>query len=134
MSRIVVFTVTDPSRQTRHRIQAELNDSPAARAFRDRLPLEATLSRWGDEYYGDVGLDVPEGPGARTEMEVGELALGPEGRALCLFLGPTPASQGDEPRAISPVQPIGRLLEGIEELKGMGERTRVRVEPARDDA
>jgi putative RNA 2'-phosphotransferase len=128
VKRIVVFSAGATPEHAGLRVQAELNDSPSARAFLERLPLEVKLTRWGDEYYGDVGLDVPEAPDARTEMEVGELAIWPEGRALCIFLGPTPASRSGEPRAISPVNPIGRLLEGVEELKALGEEITLRVE------
>jgi hypothetical protein len=103
-----------------HKIQLEvegskwtvkLNDSASARALLDSLPLEISMSRWGDEYYGDAGLEVAEEPAARTEMQVGELAVWPDGKAVCIFFGPTPASRADEPRAISNVNPIGHLLE-----------------------
>ena len=42
-------------------------------------------------------------------MEVGEVAYWPPGQALCIFFGPTPASVGDEPRAASPVNPLGSI-------------------------
>ena len=48
-------------------------------------------------------------PAAREVMEIGEVAYWPPGRALCVFFGPTPASAGAEPRAASPVNPVGAL-------------------------
>jgi len=98
---------------------AELNDSPSAAALLAALPLEVTMSRWGEEYYGG-DLQGPEEPTARTEMEVGELAIWPAGGALCIFFGPTPASVADEPRAISNVNPIGRILEDVTDLRELG--------------
>jgi hypothetical protein len=97
----------------------ELDDSPTALAFRDRLPATLRMSRWGDEYYGriDTDLGVGEAEDAREVMEVGELAYWPVGNALCVFFGPTPASEGDEPRAASPVNPVGRLEGALEKLK-----------------
>ena len=44
-------------------------------------------------------------------MEIGEFGYWPVGRAFCIFFGPTPVSTGENPRAASPVNPIGRLLE-----------------------
>lgn len=105
-----------------HVLAGELNDSPTARALEGRLPLKVRLSRWGDEYYGSIGapLGVKEAPDAREEMAVGELAYWPPGNALCLFFGPTPASEGPEPRAASPVNPVGRLTGDLGVLKGLG--------------
>jgi hypothetical protein len=103
-------------------LQAELNDSPAARLVAGALPLTASMSRWGDEYYGRVDLDVPEDSSAQELMEVGEIAFWPPGRALCIFFGPTPASTDERPRAASGVLPVGRITRGIEALPGLGSR------------
>ncbi|NIA07814.1 MAG: hypothetical protein GWP14_09330 [Actinobacteria bacterium] len=110
---------------------AELNDSPSVQALVDILPLELRMSRWGDEYYGDCGLDVKEEPQARTLMKVGELAVWPPGSALCIFFGSTPASTGDEPVAASKVNPIGRVNSQLEPLKKLGSSIKVRVELAK---
>ena len=40
------------------KLSAELNDSPAAEKIKLLLPLEFSMSRWGDEYYGDCGIKV----------------------------------------------------------------------------
>ena len=42
-------------------------------------------------------------------LGVGELGYWPHGRAFCIFFGPTPASQGDEIRAASAVNIVGKL-------------------------
>ena len=96
--------------------RGELSESEAAAALASRLPLEVRLSRWGEEYYGDVGepLGVGLAVDARDLLEIGELAYWPPGNALCIFFGPTPASEGEEPRAASPVNPIGRLQDASE--------------------
>jgi hypothetical protein len=86
------------------------------------LPATIRLSRWGDEYYGSLPkpLNVDEAPDAREEMAVGEIAYWPPGNALCLFFGPTPASTGLEPRAASPVNPVGTLSGDMTPLKALG--------------
>jgi uncharacterized protein len=109
-------------------LSAELNDTPSARALLAKLPLEIVMTRWGEEYYGDAGLAVAEEPGARTEMQVGELAVWPEGRAFCIFFGPTPVSRADEPRAYANVNPIGRILWNVPALKELGGTIRLRLE------
>ena len=114
------------------RLTAELNDSPSAKALLEILPLKFRMSRWGDEYYGDCGLAVEEEPQARDLMEVGELAVWPQGSALCIFFGPTPASTADEPRAASNVNPIGRVTSQLDPLKELGPSIHVRVELAEE--
>jgi hypothetical protein len=102
-------------------LTGELNDSATSAALRERLPTTLRMSRWGDEYYGriDADLGVGEADDAREVMEVGELAYWPVGNALCVFFGPTPASEGGEPRAASPVNPVGQLEGGVEKLKAL---------------
>jgi hypothetical protein len=107
---------------------AEMNDSPSAKKFISRFPLEFSMSRWGDEYYGDCGLKVELSHDARDVMEVGELAIWPTGNALCIFFGPTPVSKGNEPRAASPVNPVGRMIDNPGVLKKLGSSIHVRVE------
>ena len=113
------------------KLTAQLNDSPSAKALVKALPMQLSMSRWGDEYYGECGLDVKEEPQARTLMEVGELAIWPPGSALCIFFGPTPASTADDPIAASKVNPVGRVTSQIEPLKELGSSIKVRVELAK---
>jgi hypothetical protein len=100
-------------------LHAQLYESNTSRAFFELLPLKVAMGRWGDEYYGDCGLSVQLEHDARADMEVGELAIWPQGSALCIFFGPTPASVDDRPRAVSPVNPIGRIQEDTEFLKSL---------------
>ena len=111
-------------------MEAELNDSPTAKALVEKLPLTVDLSRWGEEYYGSVGLGKNPEPGAREVMEVGELAYWPPGDAFCVFFGPTPASSNDEPRAASEVTPIGRVNGDPGSLRSLGGRVRATIELA----
>lgn len=110
------------------RLSAELNDSPSAEKLKSLLPLEFSMSRWGDEYYGDCGIETELSQDARDVMEAGELAVWPTGKALCIFFGPTPASKAKEPRAVSPVNPVGKLIDNIEVLKKLGSSIHVRIE------
>jgi len=109
-------------------LSAELNDSVTATKLLSLLPLKFSMSRWGDEYYGDCGIKADLSQDARDIMEVGELAIWPTGNALCIFFGPTPASRGNEPRAVSPVNPVGKLLDSPEALKKLGSSIHVKIE------
>jgi len=109
-------------------LSAELNDSVTATRLLSLLPLKFSMSRWGDEYYGDCGIKTALSQDSRDIMEVGELAVWPAGNALCIFFGPTPSSRGNEPRAVSPVNPVGRLLDSPEALKKLGSSIHVRIE------
>ena len=110
-------------------LTGQLNDSPTAQAIADQLPVTIRMSRWGEEYYGSLpkNPDIGQAPDAREVMAVGELAYWPPGNALCLFFGPTPASEGGEPRAASPVNPVGMLGGDVAALKALGGMVEVTV-------
>jgi hypothetical protein len=91
-------------------LRAELNRSPTAERLYDALPIRASAQRWGDEIYFEIPVDVEAAPDARDVLEIGELAYWPPGDAFCIFFGPTPASSSHEPRAASPVNPLGRIV------------------------
>lgn len=91
-------------------IEADLNDTDTARALADALPLEGKATRWGDEIYFPTDVACELEATARCELDIGELAYWPPGQAFCIFWGPTPASDGDMPRAASDVNPIGRVV------------------------
>jgi len=96
-----------------------LDESPETRrAIAAALPIEGSATRWGDELYFRIPVDVAAEPNARAEVEPGTIAYWPQGNALCLFWGPTPASTGSEPRAASPVNVVARL-DDIAPLSGL---------------
>ena len=90
-------------------MEAELNDSSTARQIWNALPIEGTANTWGDEIYFEIPVVASQEADARADVEVGELGYWPLGHAFCIFFGPTPASTGDQPRAYSPVNVIGRV-------------------------
>lgn len=103
-----------------------LNDGAAARQLAAALPLEVSMSRWGDgEYYGTLRVPISSSEGRKEVFEVGEAALWPDGNAFCLFFGPTPASHGTEPRMASPGIPLGRVVSGVTVLESLGAAIRV---------
>jgi len=91
-------------------MEAELNDSPTAQTIWEALPITGQAKVWGDEIYFRIPVQAEEALDARADVAVGELGYWPVGEAFCIFFGPTPMSTGEEPRAASPVNIVGRLL------------------------
>ena len=109
-------------------VTARLVESETAELVWDALPLEATVSTWGDEIYFRTPVSAGESPDSRAVQEVGAVAYWPSGQALCLFFGPTPASTGNEPRAISPVNPVGMIEDDPQVLRSIGQGAGILVE------
>lgn len=90
-------------------IRATLNNTNTAEAVKKLLPINGHTNVWGDEIYFEVDLDAPLEAGSREEVNVGDLAYWPPGKAICIFFGPTPVSTSHKPAAYSPVNVIGKL-------------------------
>ena len=104
------------------------DENPNTReAIVDALPLEGDAARWGEELYFRTDVDVPA-ENAREEVPVGSLAYWPQGNAVCLFWGPTPASEVEEPRAASPVNVFARV-EDVGVLADLDGGATVRLDP-----
>jgi hypothetical protein len=106
---------------------ARLNQSRTADAIWQALPIEGRASRWGDEIYFPIPLDLSPEDG-REVVEAGDLGYWPPGTAFCVFWGRTPASQADEIRAASPVNIFGRIEEGATDFGRVRSGERVRIE------
>ncbi len=91
-------------------VEAELNESKTSQLIREALPIEAKANLWGEEIYFGIPVKTGSETGAREVVSSGELGYWPPGHAFCIFFGPTPASRGDEIRAASAVNIIGKVL------------------------
>ena len=91
------------------KVEAELNDSKTAQVIWDALPIESNNNLWGEEIYFSIPVKAGQEKGAREVVSAGELGYWPPGNAFCIFFGPTPASRGDEIRAASAVNIIGKV-------------------------
>jgi len=91
------------------RVEARLNDSPSAKSIADALPIKARAQRWGGEIYFRIPVKAELEKDSQDVLEAGELGYWPPGKAFCIFFGPTPASEGDEIRAASQVNIVGRI-------------------------
>ena len=92
------------------KIEAELNASKTAQLIWEALPIEGKANLWGEEIYFAIPVKTGLEAGSREVVSAGELGYWPTGHAFCIFFGPTPASRGDEIRAASSVNILGRIL------------------------
>lgn len=112
---------------------AELNDTFTARAIWKVLPIEGRVQRWGDEIYFEIPVSAELESNAKTDMEIGEIAYWPPGKAFCIFFGPTPASQGKKPRAASQVTVIGCAAGDATVLRQVKTGSLIRLEKCNDN-
>ena len=108
-------------------LKAELNNSDTAQKVFDSLPITGTVNTWGEEIYITTLIKAgPENP--KEVVEPGDIGYWPPGSAICLFFGPTPASEGDEIRPASPVNIIGKIKEDPTQLKQVKARSTITLE------
>ena len=110
--------------------RANLSDSPTVQQLWGALPLEGSANIWGEEIYFEIPLAAEQEPDAREEVDVGTIAYWPTGQAFCIFFGPTPVSTGEQPRAYSPVNILGRIEGNLDELRDVQPGDVVRLQKA----
>jgi hypothetical protein len=120
MTKIVMRTRYD-------KFEIELNDSTTSDALYLALPLEREINVWGGEIYFEIPVHDKLAHGKKI-MEVGEVAYWPEGNALCIFFGRTPASTGEAPEAYTPVTPLGKILTNLETLEELADKTTITLD------
>lgn len=95
------------------RIDLQLDDGLApktVKSFLDCLPLSVQINVWGEELYTKE-TPVKVGPeNSKSLVNLMDVAYWPQGRAICLFFGPTPIGKKGEIKPYSPVNVMGKLL------------------------
>lgn len=107
------------------KFEAELNDTQTAQKIYQILPFKAEAGFWGEEIYFELPLKM-ENENPIEELEIGDLAYWPPGKAFCIFYGKTPASTGKAPKPASPVTLVGKIKGNVEKLKNL-ERARIEI-------
>jgi len=108
-------------------LDAELLDTPTAKAIAAALPISSSALTWGEEVYFDVPVEVKREGNARAVVTPGEIAYWPEGPAIALGFGRTPISQGNETRLASPCNVFARALGDVKTLGKIKAGTKVEV-------
>jgi len=110
------------------KVEAQLSESKTAQLIWEALPIEARVNLWGEEIYFTIPVKTGLEKGAREVVSSGELGYWPTGHAFCIFFGPTPASCGDEIRAASAVNVIGKVLSDSKVFLKVKEGVKIKLE------
>ena len=108
-------------------LDAELLDTPTAKAVLAALPIASSVLTWGEEVYFDVPLRAQGEADAREVVTPGEIAYWPDGPGIAIGFGRTPISQANECRLASPCNVFAKATSDVKALKEVRPGTKVKV-------
>ena len=94
-------------------ITIELDDAGSPKtctSFLESLPFSVTAHIWGEEIYTDESPITQSEENAKDLVNLNDVAYWPNGKAICLFFGPTPIGKKGEIKPYSPVNIIGKII------------------------
>jgi len=88
----------------------DTNSPKTCASFLKSLPFSVNAHIWGEEIYtGESPITQPE-ENAKDLVSLNDIAYWPNGKAICIFFGPTPIGKKGEIKPYSPVNIIGKII------------------------
>ena len=111
-------------------VTAALGDTPSARALLAALPIEARAQTWGEEIYFEIPVEAALERDAKQVVPPRTVCFWVEGGSLALPWGPTPISQGDQPKLVTRCNVLGKIEGDPRRLSAVRSGDAITVEPA----
>jgi hypothetical protein len=108
-------------------LDADLLDTPTAKAVAAALPATSSVLTWGEEVYFEVDVHMARESDARAIVTPGEIAYWPEGHCIAIGYGRTPISKDGETRLASPCNIFAKAIGDVKALGVVKAGTKVRV-------
>jgi len=88
----------------------DINSPKTCKSILDSLPFSVNAHLWGEEIYTDESPITQPEENAKDLVELNDVAYWPNGRAICLFFGPTPIGEKGEIKPYSGVNVVGKII------------------------
>ena len=110
-------------------LEAELADTPTAKALYAAAPFESRAQTWGEEVYFSTPVSAKREADAKQVVDPGTVCFWTDGDAIALPFGRTPISTDHRPKLASPCNILGTMKD-FSLLKGVKSGDRITVDKA----
>ncbi len=113
-------------------LDAEVLDTPTAKAIAAKLPVSSEAMTWGEEVYFEIPVKAAREKDAKAVVTPGEIAYWPDGNAIAIGFGRTPISNGNETRLASPCNIWAKAMGDVKMLKSVRAGAKIEVRKLAD--
>ena len=104
----------------------DINSPKTCANLLDSLPFSVNAHLWGEEIYTDESPITQPEENAKDLVELNDVAYWPNGKAICIFFGPTPIGKKGEIKPYSGVNVVGKIINtGRSVIKNFREGTKI---------